>query len=117
MRQLLGIIVIVLLAAPMADRQCCPGAEAPAQQDGGLINFTADWCGPCQQMKPILAEIENDGWRIVTVDIDRHADIASRYGVEKIPTYIAIRRGQVVGRITGLTTRQALLRLLNQPRK
>ncbi|OQY26316.1 MAG: thioredoxin [Anaerolineaceae bacterium 4572_5.1] len=59
-----------------------------------LIDFTADWCGPCKMMAPVLAELAKE-WegkiKILKLDVDENKEIAARYGVMSIPTLIPIQ--------------------------
>ena len=54
-----------------------------------LVDFYADWCGPCRMLAPVLEEISNENIiKIVKVNVDNHEDIARRYGVMSIPTLV-----------------------------
>ncbi len=69
-----------------------------------LLDFYADWCGPCKMMDPILAELEKewiDTVVIEKIDVDAQTDIASQYGVMSIPTYVVVKNDAEVGRIIG----------------
>lgn len=71
-----------------------------------LLDFYADWCGPCKMMDPILDEVlkEKDVVGKMTmekIDVDQQTDIASKYGVMSIPTYVIERDGKEVGRLIG----------------
>lgn len=77
-----------------------------------LVDFFADWCGPCQMLSPVLAQLaqEVDGkYDIVKVDIDESEDIATELGITSIPTLIAYKNGQVADRMTGFQSKDAIL--------
>lgn len=69
-----------------------------------LLDFYADWCGPCKMMDPILDELEPE-WKdkviIEKIDVDAQTDLASQYGVMSIPTYVVVKNNMEVGRIVG----------------
>ncbi len=69
-----------------------------------LVDFYADWCGPCKMISPILADLakELDGEAsIVKVDVDAESELAQRFDVMSIPTLILFKDGKPVGRKTG----------------
>lgn len=70
-----------------------------------VANFTASWCGPCQQVKPIIDALytdeTNERIEIVRVDLDSQGDLASQYQVTSIPTFIFLENGKEVSRVTG----------------
>ena len=63
-----------------------------------LVDFYADWCGPCKALAPILEEIDNDREKvkIVKINIDRNPDIAKRFGIMSIPTLIVFKNGKEI---------------------
>lgn len=70
-----------------------------------LVDFYADWCGPCQMMKPILRELKEkmqDAVTIVKVDVDRNEAIARELGIQSIPTLILFREGKILWRQSGV---------------
>lgn len=69
-----------------------------------LVDFNADWCGPCRMMKPILEEIseENDRIKIVSVNIDDEDLLAEEYEVTSIPCLVLFEKGQEINRSVGL---------------
>ena len=68
-----------------------------------LVDFYADWCGPCKAMSPVLDEFagKNRNIRVVRVNIDKDKDIARYYGVSSIPTFIVFKNGKATARRTG----------------
>jgi len=73
-----------------------------------LVDFWAEWCGPCRMLAPILDQIasEQDGRAtIAKVDIDAHPELAQRFGVRAIPTLIVFKNGQPVSTITGVKSK------------
>ena len=76
-----------------------------------LVDFWATWCGPCQMLAPVLEEIAAEH-RVVKVDVDKNPELAMAFGIESIPTVLAFRNGQIVGKSVGLVDRDKLLALL-----
>ncbi len=79
-----------------------------------LVDFWAPWCGPCRMQMPIIEQTVPDlpeGVRIGKVNIDEAADLAERFGVRSVPTWIVIRDGREVGRVEGVQSREKLLQL------
>jgi len=68
-----------------------------------LVDFWAEWCGPCRMVAPTLDEIadENEAVRIAKVNVDDQQDLAYRYQVSSIPTFILFKDGQVADRMMG----------------
>ena len=69
-----------------------------------LIDFFADWCGPCKMLSPIVEQIaeENDQIKVVKINIDNEQDLAVKYGIMSIPTLVVIKNGQESSRSVGL---------------
>src|SRR3954447_8309881 len=80
-------------------------ADAPV-----LVDFTAAWCPPCRMMTPILRAIdaERDDLRVVEVDVDDSLDIAARYGVLSMPTFMLFVHGEPVMTLIGARPRHRL---------
>jgi thioredoxin 1 len=74
-----------------------------------LVDFWAEWCGPCKMVAPILDELasEYDGKvKIGKVNIDDHQSLASEYGIRAIPTLLLFKAGQVADQIVGLRSKR-----------
>ncbi len=86
---------------------------APASGESlQLLDFTATWCGPCRATKPEVAKLKQQGYPIREVDVDENPELASRYRVEAIPTFIVVDGdGTELGRISGAQTAEELARL------
>ncbi|MFD3532908.1 thioredoxin family protein [Streptomyces sp. NPDC058664] len=77
-----------------------------------LVKFTAEWCGPCRQLKPVLAALaaeQGERLRIVEIDVDRNPETTLRYGVLATPTMMVFRVGEPVRSIVGARPKRRLL--------
>lgn len=80
-----------------------------------LVDFYADWCGPCKMMAPIVEELarELDGKaKVGKINVDENSDIAVEYNVMSIPTLIIFKNGKEEKRLVGLRDKEELLNLL-----
>ena len=76
-----------------------------------LVDFYADWCGPCKMMGPVIEELaaEYEGRpKVGKLNVDESGDIAERYGVMSIPTLLVISKGQVTGKYVGVQSKSML---------
>lgn len=76
--------------------------------------FTADWCGPCKKVRPVVEQINQDSpIKFQLIDVDSELDLVKAFEIKSVPTFILIKDGEVVNRITGAKTRDELLEFLN----
>lgn len=87
-------------------------ASANAAPDNILYDFSATWCGPCQQMHPIVARLEREGLPIKQVDVDANRPLAQYYGVNSIPAFVLVINGKVAERSVGATSEGQLRQML-----
>ncbi|MBO0952172.1 thioredoxin [Fibrella forsythiae] len=82
-----------------------------------LVDFFAEWCGPCKTMAPILKDLASrmgDQVRILKIDIDKSPAAASGYKIQGVPTLILFRKGQIIWRQSGVVPLQQLEQVLKQ---
>lgn len=79
-----------------------------------LVDFYADWCGPCKMLSPIVDQIagENSDFDVYKLNVDEAPEIAAKYGVMSIPTLIVFKNGQAVGKTIGVQSKQTILNML-----
>ena len=80
-----------------------------------LVDFYADWCGPCKTMNPVIQDIgktiQGKG-RVVKINIDKHSAIAGQFIVQSVPTFIIFKKGKTLWRHSGTIDKNALLKQL-----
>lgn len=81
-----------------------------------LVDFYADWCGPCKMMAPVVAEIaaENSQFTVGKVNTDEQPELSGEYSIYSIPTLIIFKDGQMVDKQVGACSKEDLLQKLNQ---
>jgi thioredoxin 1 len=79
-----------------------------------LLDFYADWCGPCQMVAPVLAEIAEEREDIVVgkINVDEEMQLALKFGVESIPMIAVIKDGKLVNKSVGFRPKEQILELL-----
>ncbi len=84
--------------------------------DNVLVDFYADWCGPCQMLTPILEEIasERDDIEIVKLNVDNFHQLAQKYGVMSIPALKVFKSGKISKETVGFLSKQELLNFLDE---
>lgn len=82
-----------------------------------FVDFSAEWCGPCKMMAPILAQLKSevgDMVRIIKIDVDRNPQTASAYNIQSVPTLMLFKGGNVVWRQSGVVPTEQLKRAVLQ---
>ena len=81
-----------------------------------LVDFWAEWCGPCKQLAPTVQEIanENPSLTVCKMDVDANRDTAVKFGIRSIPTLMLFKDGEAVGTEIGALTKQQLQEFINQ---
>lgn len=77
-----------------------------------LVDFYADWCGPCRMVGPIIEEIANEvkDVKVIKVNVDEREDVAKSYGIMSIPTILLFRDGQLEKKQVGFVPKEVLMR-------
>lgn len=80
-----------------------------------LLDFYADWCGPCRMVSPIVDEIaeENPQYLVGKINVDEEPELAQAFGVATIPTLVVMNDGKIVSKSSGARPKQQILDLLN----
>lgn len=79
-----------------------------------LVDFYADWCGPCKMLSPVIDQIaeENQDIKVVKVNVDNAQDLAMKYQVMSIPTLVVIKEGKEINRSVGLRDKAKIVNMI-----
>ncbi len=79
-----------------------------------LIDFYADWCGPCKMIAPVVEAVskENEDIKVVKVNVDDAQELAIKFNVMSIPTLVVIKEGQEIKRVVGLVDKTEILNMV-----
>ena len=82
-----------------------------------LVDFFAEWCGPCKVQTPILKQAKDtlgDRIRIIKIDVDKNPEVAQHFHVQGVPTLILFKKGEIKWRQSGVVTANTLIQLIDQ---
>ena len=85
--------------------------EVLTSKENVLVDFYADWCGPCRMLGPILDELSKD-YKIYKINVDKDSELAQSYGIMSIPCMIVFKDGKEVERLIGLHSKSEILEIL-----
>ncbi len=79
-----------------------------------LLDFYADWCGPCKMLSPIIEEVSNEypAVKFLKVNVDENPELASEFGIVSIPTLVAIRDRKIIAQNIGYCTKDAIIGMI-----
>ena len=81
-----------------------------------LIDFHADWCGPCKMLSPIVREVAlemKDKLKVIKIDVDKNPEISMRYQIQSVPTLMLFKNGNSVFRQSGVLGKSQLISIIN----
>lgn len=79
-----------------------------------LVDFYAEWCGPCKMLGPVLESIEDKDLQIIKVDVDKHQELARSYGVMSVPTMFIIKDGDIKQQLVGFLPKEVIMDEVNK---
>ena len=81
-----------------------------------LIDFYADWCGPCQMLSPVIHQIaeERDDILVAKINVDENPELAAKYGVFSIPSLFVVKNGEISAQASGFRPKMAILAMLDK---
>jgi len=82
-----------------------------------VVDFWAEWCGPCRMIAPIIEELSNEmegKVKVGKLDVDSNPEVATKYGIRSIPTILILKNGEVVEKQVGVTTKDSLKGMIDK---
>ena len=89
--------------------------EILASEKPALLDFYADWCGPCRMVAPVIEEIarEHPEYVVGKINVDESPELAEKFGIYSIPTLVVLKGGRVYRQVSGARPKDAILALLD----
>ncbi|MBP9134687.1 MAG: thioredoxin [Saprospiraceae bacterium] len=82
-----------------------------------LVDFYADWCGPCKTMAPILEDLKQkigDSAKVIKIDVDKNQKVSAKYKIQSIPTLLLFKEGKIIWRQSGVVPGHMLEKLIKE---
>jgi thioredoxin 1 len=79
-----------------------------------IIDFHAEWCGPCKMLKPIMEEVSSEGVAVYSVDVDGNKGLAQKYQVSSIPTVLLFKDGKQVDMFVGVKEKEDIMEMVTK---
>lgn len=88
--------------------------EAIASEKVVIVDFYAEWCGPCKMLKPILEEVSSEGVTVYSVNVDNNKDLAAQFQVSSIPTVLLFKGGNKVDEFVGVREKEDIVAMASK---
>ena len=91
-------------------------SEIINQEQPVLVDFFAEWCGPCKMMAPVLKQVKDamgNRASIIKIEVDKNQMLASKYQVRGVPTFMLFKKGKMVWRQSGVIEKNEIIRIIN----